>query len=94
VAVTDPLWFTVNEPACKVNVPELDPTAIASGVGAVSTLLMVDTTTLAPPASAFLFKVTVQVLEAFCPRLVGLHESDDTRTGADRLTVVLAELLL
>jgi len=36
----------------------------------------------------------VQVLVEFCPRLLGLHDTLDTRTGATRLTVVLAELLL
>jgi hypothetical protein len=36
----------------------------------------------------------VQVLEAFGPRLLGLHESEETNAGATRLTVVLAEVLL
>jgi hypothetical protein len=41
-----------------------------------------------------LVNVTVQVLEEFGPRLAGLHASVDTSTGATRLTVVFAELLL
>jgi hypothetical protein len=36
----------------------------------------------------------VQVLEAFCPRFVGLHASEETRTGATRLTLAVAALLL
>ena len=38
--------------------------------------------------------MTVQVLEAFCPRLVGLQTSDETNTGATKLTVAFAELPL
>jgi len=34
------------------------------------------------------------VLEAFCPKLVGLHAREDTSTCAVRLTVALAELPL
>jgi hypothetical protein len=36
----------------------------------------------------------VQVLDELGPRLLGLQESVETSTGATRLTVVLAELLL
>jgi hypothetical protein len=36
----------------------------------------------------------VQVLEAFGPRLLGLHESEEINSGATRLTVEIAELLL
>ena len=38
--------------------------------------------------------VTVQVLDEFAPRLVGLHESAETEEGAVKLTVAVAELLL
>jgi hypothetical protein len=38
--------------------------------------------------------VTVQVLEAFGPRLVGLHDKEDTSTDATRLTLTVAELVL
>jgi hypothetical protein len=34
------------------------------------------------------------MVEAFGPRLTGLHESEETSTGAARLTAELAELLL
>jgi hypothetical protein len=38
--------------------------------------------------------VTVQALLALGPRLVGLHASEDTSTGATRLIVAGAELPL
>ena len=34
-----------------------------------------------------------QALEAFWPRLVGLHESEETSTDADKVIVAMAELL-
>ena len=60
----------------------------------VSTALEFARVTLAPPTGAGCVKVTVQVLEEFAPMLAGLQESEETRTAATRLTVVLAELLL
>src|SRR5688572_21824711 len=90
----EPLWLPVKEPACRVTDRELDPAAIVSGDATVRTLLTVDKTTLAPPVGAFLFNVTVQVLEAPGPRVVGLQDRLETRTGAVRLIVALAELPL
>jgi len=37
--------------------------------------------------------VTVQVLTAFCPRLVGLQATPETSTGASRPIVAVFELL-
>ena len=68
--------------------------ATVTDAGAVRVALLLVKVTLAPPVGAALVKVTVQVLEAFGPRLVGLHTRVDINTGAVRLTVVLAELLL
>jgi hypothetical protein len=68
--------------------------ATMADAGTVSVGLVLVRETNAPPAGAALLNVTVQVLEAFCPRLVGLHESDDTRTGATRPIVAFAEVLL
>ena len=62
--------------------------------GAFSVELLFEMVTSAPPAGAALVKVTVHVLEAFGPRLVGLQASEETSTGATRLIVALAELLL
>jgi hypothetical protein len=50
--------------------------------------------TEAPPTGAALVRVTVHVEEPLGPRLVGLHVSEETRTGATRLMVAFAELLL
>ena len=43
-------------------------------------------------AGAALVRATVHVLEAFGPRVVGLQVSEETSTGATRLTVVFAEV--
>jgi hypothetical protein len=62
--------------------------------GAVKTGLLVARVTLTPPAGAACVSVTVQVLDAFDPTVVGLQSSEDKRVEAARLTVVLAELAL
>jgi len=46
--------------------------------------------TVAPPVGAALVNVTVQVVEALGPRVVGLQASEETRTGATSATPVLA----
>ncbi len=77
-----------------LKLPVVAPAATVTEVGTVSAawLLLKDTT--APPAGAGLESVTVQELDAFDPRLVGLHTSEDTSTGAIRLIVAGAEVLL
>jgi hypothetical protein len=50
--------------------------------------------TVAPPVGAAWVRVTVQVLEEFGPRLVGLQASEETSTDATRLMLALAELPL
>jgi hypothetical protein len=77
-----------------LNVPVVAAAATVTDAGTVSVGLVLIRVTLAPPAGAALVSVTVQVLDALGPRLAGLHESDDTSTGATRLTVVFAEALL
>ncbi len=68
--------------------------ATVTDVGTVRVAFVFVSAIAAPPAGAACVRVTVQVLEAFCPKLVGLHTSDDTSTGANRLIVAFAELLL
>ena len=68
--------------------------ATVTEAGTVSVVLVLVSVTDAPPAGAALLSVTVQVLEAFWPRLVGVHESEETSTDADKVMVALAELLL
>ena len=77
-----------------LNVPVVTPAATVTDAGTVSAVLVSLKVTAAPPAGAACVNVTVQVLDAFCPRLVGLHASDDTVTGATRLIVAFAELPL
>jgi len=77
-----------------LKVVEVAAAATVTDVGTVRVELVFVRATLAPPVRAGWVRVTVQVLEAFGPRLVGLQASEETRTGATRLTVVLAELLL
>ena len=60
----------------------------------VSVELVLVRVTVAPPAGAGCVRVTVQGLEALGPRLVGLQASEETSTGAARLTVALAEVPL
>ena len=61
--------------------------------GTVRSGELLERTTAVPVAAAF-ESVTVQLLEEFAPRLVGLQASEATSTGATRLIVALAELLL
>jgi hypothetical protein len=77
-----------------VNVAEVAVAATITDAGVVKVALLSDKVTLAPPAGAAWVKVTVQVLEEFCPRLVGVHAREDINTGATRLTVAVAEVLL
>ena len=77
-----------------VKFAEVAAAATVTEAGTVRVALEFDRVTLAPPVGAAWVKVTVQVLEAFGPRLLGLQASEETRTDAARFTVVLAELLL
>ena len=77
-----------------LNVPLVAAAATVIVAGTVNVVPVLDSVTLAPPAGAAFVIVTVQVLDPFGPRLVGLHASDETNTGATRLIVAFAELLL
>ncbi len=77
-----------------LNVPVVTPAATVIDAGTVNTAFVFVNVTNAPPAGAAFVNVTVHVLDPFAPRLVGLHESEETSTAADRFTVVFAELLL
>ena len=77
-----------------LNVADVAAAATAIDAGIVRVALVFVRATTAPPVGAAWVKVTVQVLEEFGPRLVGLQASDETNTGATRLTLVFAELPL
>ena len=81
-------------PVVALNVAEVAAAATVTEAGTVSVELVLVSVTLAPPVGAAWVKVTVQVVDELWPRLVGLQASEETSTGATRLTVALAELLL
>jgi hypothetical protein len=73
--------------------PDVAPATTVTDAGTVSVAFVFVKATVAPPL-AVLVSVTVQALEAFGPKLFGVHMSDDTSTGATSPIVWLAELLL
>ena len=81
-------------PVVALKLADVAAAAIVTEAGTVSVELVLVSVTLAPPVGAAWVKVTVQVVDELCPRLVGLQASEETSTGATRLTVVFAELLL
>jgi len=81
-------------PVVTVKVPEVAAAATVTDAGTVKVAFVLDNATLAPPVGAACVRVTVQLLDEFGPRLLGLHDKADTRTVAVRFTVVLAELPL
>jgi hypothetical protein len=94
VAVTVALELLLIVPVVTVKVLEVVAAATETEAGTVKVALVFDKVRLAPPVGAAWVRVTVHVLDELGPRVLGLHESAETRTGATRLTVVLAELLL
>jgi hypothetical protein len=78
--------------AVALNVAVADPAATVTEAKTVSEALLLASVTVDPPAGAVCVRVTVQPLTALCPRLVGLHTTPDTSTGASRLIVAVCEL--
>jgi hypothetical protein len=77
-----------------MKVAEVAPAATVTEAGTVRAELVLDKVTTAPPGGAGWVRVTVQVLEETGPRLMELQANEETSTGATRLMVALAELLL
>jgi len=77
-----------------VKLAVVEPAATVTAVGTVSAVALLESATLAPPLSAAWLSMTVQVAEALDPRLVGLQLSEETCTGAIRLTLAVAEVPL
>lgn len=77
-----------------LNVAVVAEAATVTDFATVRVELLLERVTLTPPVGAAWFRVTVQVLDEFGPRLVGLHTRDDTSTGAAKLTLTVAELPL
>ena len=70
----------------------VDPAATVTEAGTVSEALLLASVTEDPPVGATCVKVTVQVLTALCPRLVGLQATPETSTGASRAIDAVCEL--
>jgi hypothetical protein len=81
-------------PVVALKVAVVAAASTVTDAGTLRTALLLVRVTLAPPVGAAWVRVTVQVLVEFGPRLVGLQTSEETSTGATRLMLVLAELLL
>jgi hypothetical protein len=78
-----PFWSVVTAPVLMVNCPVVEPAAtitLAGPVNADNPVLLSVTT--APADGAAFDSVTVQLLLAFDPRVVGLHCNDDITAGA------------
>ena len=74
-----------------VKVVEVEPAGTVTDAGVVSSALLSDSVTEVPPVGATLVSVTVQVLVALEPRLVGEQASEERATGATRLRVAVWE---
>jgi hypothetical protein len=94
VAVTVAVELLAMAPVVTVKVVDVAAAATVTEAGTVRVALEFVRVTLAPPVGAAWVRVTVHVLEELAPMPVGLQVNDETSTGATRLTVVLAELLL
>ena len=79
--------------AVALKVAVMAPAATVTDAGTVSEALLLAKVMLEPPVGAVWVSVTVQVLTALCPRLVGLHATPETSTGASRLMVAVCELV-
>ena len=75
-------------PAVTLNVADVAPAATATDAGVVSSELLSDSVTVVLAVAALL-NVTVQVLAALEPRVVGVHASEESVTAAARLIVAV-----
>jgi hypothetical protein len=71
----------------------VEPAGTVTETGTLSDVLLLVNVTLAGPLVASAEIVTVHVLTAFCPRVVGLHARLETCTGARRLIVAVFVLV-
>ena len=85
--------LAIDAAAVALKVAEVAPAATVTDAGTVSEVLLLASVTVEPPVGAVWVSVTVQVLTALWPRLVGLQDTPETSTGASRLMVDVCELL-
>jgi hypothetical protein len=74
-----------------LKVADVAAAATVTEAGTVRVGLELDRVTEAPPVGAALVRVTVQVLEALGPRLVGLQTSEVSVNDATRLIEAVRE---
>ena len=77
-----------------LKVAEIAAAATVTDAGTFKIELLFARVTLAPPAGAGWVRVTVQVLEDFAARLLGLQDRVDSDAGAIKVKVLVAELPL
>ena len=75
-----------------MNVVVVAPEDTVTDAGTVSSVLLLASVTVDPPAGAVSVSVTMQLDVALWPRLAGLHATPDTSTGACRLIEAVCEL--
>ena len=92
VAVMVTVWSAANVVVVALKLNDVAPFPTLADGGTVSIVLLLFNDTDIPPLEAALLSAPVHVVEAFCPRVVGIQDSDDTRTGAIRLKVAVTEL--
>jgi hypothetical protein len=83
----------IEDPAAALKLTVVAPAATVTEAGTVRRALLLPSVTLELPVGAVCVSVMVQVLTAFCPRVVGLQATPDTSTGASRPIVAVCELL-
>ena len=81
-------------PAVAVKVAVVAPAATVSEAGTVSTPLLLERETAAPPVGATFDSVTVQLDVPPLKTLVGAHETELTTTGATSDSVAVFEVPL
>ena len=81
-------------PAVAVNAAVVAPATTVTEAETGSSELLLDRATEEPPVGADLDRVTVTEVAAPEFRLVGLHASDETSTGATRFTEAVFDWLL
>jgi hypothetical protein len=87
VAVMVALWLLPMAAVVALKAAEVAPAATVTDAGTVSTVLVLVRVTVEPPAGAAWVSVTVQVLEEFGPRLVGLQTSEVEPPPLNAITV-------
>ena len=79
--------------AVALNVVDVDPAATNSdAAGTGSKLLLLARLIVAPPVSAGLFRVMVQVVAAAELRLAGVQARELSNTGANRLMLAVCDV--